>query len=56
VGSAIIGQSSQHRWKSRPALTYTGSSGPRDLDFSLDAQGFALNPDVGLQTAEVIQD
>jgi len=36
------------------SITFTGSSGLEDLNFNLDAQGFAVNPDVGLQTAEVI--
>ena len=36
------------------SITYTGSSGLPDLTFSADAQGFSVNPDVGLQTAEVI--
>jgi hypothetical protein len=36
------------------SITYTGSAGLTNLDFTSDEQGFALNPDLGLQTAEVI--
>jgi len=36
------------------SISYTGASGLQDLKFTTDAQGFAVNPDTGLQTAEVI--